>query len=108
MHAGTPPLSTGRCGFGNAPPIRCITAHNNCDISCSSDGDCSGSGTCEGASDSCTDEPSGQTYATFNSEQITNARTIIGVGKGNDIPEKGWEVALVTAMQVRTGTACTE
>jgi peptidoglycan hydrolase-like protein with peptidoglycan-binding domain len=44
----------------------------------------------------------GTTYDSLSEEQKANARTIIGVGKGADVPEYGWVVALATAMQEST------
>jgi hypothetical protein len=35
----------------------------------------------------------------LSSEQATNARTIIAVGKGLNVPAQGWVVAIATAMQ---------
>ncbi|MFY0408303.1 peptidoglycan-binding domain-containing protein [Solicola sp. PLA-1-18] len=44
----------------------------------------------------------GDDYASLSPEQKQNARTIIGVGKGANVPERGWVVALATAMQEST------
>ncbi|WP_170843103.1 peptidoglycan-binding protein [Streptomyces oceani] len=40
-----------------------------------------------------------QTAADLGPEQLANARTVIGVGKGAQIPEQGQVIALMTAMQ---------
>lgn len=40
--------------------------------------------------------------ADLNAEQIGNARTIIGVGKGAGISDQGIKIALITAMQEST------
>nr|WP_245600762.1 peptidoglycan-binding protein [Streptomyces sulphureus] len=40
-----------------------------------------------------------RTAADLDEEQMANARTVIGVGKGADIPEQGQVIALMTAMQ---------
>ncbi|MCM0620075.1 peptidoglycan-binding domain-containing protein [Nocardioides bruguierae] len=44
----------------------------------------------------------GTSYDSLSDEQRQNARTIIGVGKGADVPEYGWVIALATAMQEST------
>ncbi|GAB3856404.1 M23 family metallopeptidase [Dactylosporangium cerinum] len=41
----------------------------------------------------------GTTYADLNEAQRRNSTVIIGVAKGLDIPEQGWVIALMTAMQ---------
>jgi hypothetical protein len=46
--------------------------------------------------------PAGSSYATLTEAQKTNARTIIGVGKGASVPEYGWVIALATARQEST------
>jgi hypothetical protein len=48
------------------------------------------------------DGPPGTTYATLNNAQLTNARTIIKVGKDHKVPEYGWVIALAAATQVRS------
>lgn len=40
-----------------------------------------------------------RTTADLGPEQLANARTVIGVGKGAQIPEQGQVIALMTAMQ---------
>jgi peptidoglycan hydrolase-like protein with peptidoglycan-binding domain len=44
----------------------------------------------------------GTSYDSLSSDQLANARTIIGVGKGAGIPEYGWVIALATSMQEST------
>ena len=41
----------------------------------------------------------GDDYDSLTADQLKHSRTIIGVGKGADIPEYGWVIALATAMQ---------
>jgi hypothetical protein len=41
----------------------------------------------------------GETYNTLSGPQKKNAQTIIGVGKQDNVPEFGWVVALMVAMQ---------
>ena len=63
-----------------------------------------------GGGDTCTVSPpsslvpgdDGDTGTAWTPEQIEHARIIIGVGKGVDAPERGWLVALMTAMQEST------
>ncbi|GGF37358.1 hypothetical protein GCM10011519_08600 [Marmoricola endophyticus] len=43
--------------------------------------------------------PAAQASATLSGQECTNARTVIGVGKGKGIPRRGIEIALMTAMQ---------
>ncbi|MFW6775672.1 peptidoglycan-binding domain-containing protein [Nocardioides sp. CPCC 205120] len=47
-------------------------------------------------------QPPGSTYDSLSEAQKANARTIIAVGKGAGVPERGWVVALATAMQEST------
>jgi len=44
----------------------------------------------------------GTTYASLSQDQLRNARTILGVGKGAGVPEYGWVIALATAMPEST------
>lgn len=44
----------------------------------------------------------GSSYDSLSDEQLAHARTIVGVGKGAGVPERGWVVALATAMQEST------
>ncbi|MGW6020568.1 peptidoglycan-binding protein [Streptomyces sp. NPDC055099] len=43
-----------------------------------------------------------RTAADLGPEELANARTVIGVGKGAQIPEQGLVIALMTAMQEST------
>lgn len=53
-----------------------------------------------GGSLTCTPTGSGSGGATgYGFEQISNAATIVAVGKQMDVPEQGWVVALATAIQ---------
>lgn len=44
----------------------------------------------------------GTTYDSLSDAQKSNARTIIGVGKGAGVPSYGWVIALATSMQEST------
>ncbi|WP_134764517.1 peptidoglycan-binding protein [Nocardioides sp. 1609] len=44
----------------------------------------------------------GTSYDSLSQAQKSNARTIIGVGRGAGVPERGWVIALATAMQEAT------
>ncbi|MDN5896283.1 MAG: peptidoglycan-binding protein [Nocardioides sp.] len=43
--------------------------------------------------------PPGTTYDSLSDEQLDNAKTILGVAKGADVPERGMLVAIATVMQ---------
>jgi hypothetical protein len=47
-------------------------------------------------------EPGGSSYESLSEAQKRNATIIIGVGKGLNIPEQGWVIALMTAMTEAT------
>lgn len=45
------------------------------------------------------DAPPGTDYPSLSDEQLANARTILGVAKGADVPERGMVVSIATVMQ---------
>lgn len=55
-----------------------------------------------GAPEAQTDAPGTQVEATLNADQMAVARTIVAVGKGLGITQRGAAIALVTAMQEST------
>ena len=56
------------------------------------------------ASVGCTvvDRPVETSVGDLDAEQLANAQTIVAVGRGLGVPEKGWVVALATALQEST------
>lgn len=52
-----------------------------------------------GALTTCTLEASDGTFADLDEEQVTNARTIVAVGKSLDVPPRRWVIAIATALQ---------
>jgi murein DD-endopeptidase MepM/ murein hydrolase activator NlpD len=81
--AGT--LTFGLGGSGNPANVSCFTTTGSAsaDTSPASPPPSAGAG------------PIGR----WNAEQVANAATIIGVGKGLQIPPRGWVIAVATAMQ---------